>query len=190
MFKNRGNRAGASMTHSHSQLIALPVIAHNRMCELDGSQDYYNKHKRCILCDVVKHDTQLQRSRLIDENEHFVTIAPYAPMYPYEIWLLPKRHASNYETINEDEIQAMARMLKLTLQKIDQAFRYPPYNYTLQTSPLGEGNFNLAHYHWYLDIAPHLTTLGGFEMGSGCYINPVAPEKAAEFLRNCNVGSS
>jgi UDPglucose--hexose-1-phosphate uridylyltransferase len=187
VFKNRGNRAGASMTHSHSQLIALPVVTHNKISELRGAQEYYDKHKQCLLCDVVQHDTQSNRSRLIDEDEHFVTIAPYAPMFPYETLLVPKRHSSNYESIGEDEIQAMARMLKLTLRKMDLAFGYPPYNYTLQTVPLGKEYNNSPHYHWYLDILPHLATPGGFELGSGCYINPVYPEKAAEFLRNLNI---
>ena len=81
----------------------------------------------------------------------------------------------------------MAKMLKLTLRKMDVAFGFPPYNYTLQTAPLGKEHFNSAHYHWYLDIAPHLSTPGGFEMGSGCYINSVAPEKGAEFLRSVEI---
>jgi len=92
------------MTHSHSQLIALPVITHNKTSELHGAQEYYNKYQHCLLCDVVQHDTQTQRSRLIDEDEHFVIIAPYAPMFPYETWLVPKRHSSNYESIGEDEV--------------------------------------------------------------------------------------
>jgi UDPglucose--hexose-1-phosphate uridylyltransferase len=186
-YKNRGSRAGASMTHSHSQLIALPVIAHNIQTELQGAQMFYDKHKECILCGIVKHETQSERIRLIDENEHFITVSPYAPMYPYETWLMPKRHSSNYETITEDEIQAMAKLLKLTLRKIDSAFAFPPYNYTLQTAPLGEEHRNLAHYHWYLNILPHLSSPGGFELGSGSYINPVIPEEAAKFLRNVEV---
>lgn len=107
VFKNRGNRAGASMTHSHSQLIALPVVTHNKISELRGAQEYYDKHKQCLLCDVVQHDTQSNRSRLIDENEHFVTIAPYAPMFPYETLLVPKRHSSDYESIGEDEVNIL-----------------------------------------------------------------------------------
>lgn len=92
------------MTHSHSQLIALPVITHNIQTELQGAQAFYDKNEECILCGIVKHETQSERIRLIDENEHFVTVSPYAPMYPYETWLVPKRHSSNYETISEDEV--------------------------------------------------------------------------------------
>jgi len=84
-------------------------------------------------------------------------------------------------------MQAMAKILKLTLRKIDLAFANPPYNYTLQTAPLGKEHFNSAHYHWYLNILPHLSSPGGFELGSGSYINPVVPEEAARFLRNVEV---
>ena len=97
------------MTHSHSQMIVLPVIAHNKITELQSSQQYYNKHKRCMLCDAVDHDTNSVRSRLIDENEHFITISPYAPAYPYETWLVPKRHSSNFESIGEDEVNTLCR---------------------------------------------------------------------------------
>lgn len=105
VYKNRGSRAGASMTHSHSQLIALPVITHNVKTELQGAKEFFDKHNECIVCGVVKYETQSARVRLIDENEHFLTVSPYAPMFPYETWLVPKRHSSNYETISEDEVR-------------------------------------------------------------------------------------
>jgi galactose-1-phosphate uridylyltransferase len=104
IFKNRGNRAGASMTHSHSQIMALPIIVHNIEDELRGAEDYYSKHSRCIFCDVVSHETSTNTARLIDQNEHFVTLAPYAPRFPYETWLIPKQHSSNFESILEDEV--------------------------------------------------------------------------------------
>lgn len=80
----------------------------------------------------------------------------------------------------------MAEILKLTLKKLDVAFKHPPYNYMLQTAPLEEHSDDV-YYHWYMRIVPHLITVGGFELGSGCYINPVSPEKAADILRNVEV---
>jgi UDPglucose--hexose-1-phosphate uridylyltransferase len=81
----------------------------------------------------------------------------------------------------------MAELLRLTLKKFEAAFQFPPYNYMLQTAPVEEHYKNNKYYHWYLRLVPHLVTLGGFELSSGCYINPVSPEKAAEFLRNVSV---
>lgn len=83
----------------------------------------------------------------------------------------------------------MAKILKLTLQKVDQAFGCPPLNYTLQTAPLGTEHLNSPHCHWYLDILPFLALCGGYELGDGCYFNPVAPESAAAFLRNIDIES-
>ncbi|KAH8956585.1 hypothetical protein BDL97_07G047900 [Sphagnum fallax] len=184
VFKNRGNRAGASMTHSHSQILALPIITHNSEDELHGAKEYYDTNgERCIFCDIVAHET-VSKIRIVDENEQFITLTPYAPRFPYEVWLIPKRHSSNYESVDKDELQSMAAILKLILQKMDVAFSQPPFNYVIQTAPLDPANWDLPYYHWYLRLVPHLVTLGGFELGSGCYINPVGPEKAAEFLRN------
>ena len=92
------------MTHSHSQIMALPVITRNKNDELQGAQEYYDTNKRCIFCDVVNHETKVTSARLIDENKHFISIAPYAPMYSYETWLLPKRHSSNFETTGDEEV--------------------------------------------------------------------------------------
>jgi UDPglucose--hexose-1-phosphate uridylyltransferase len=92
------------MTHSHSQIMALPVITRNKNDELQGAQEYYDTNKKCIFCDVVHHETKVNSARLIDENKHFISIAPYAPMYSYETWLLPKRHSSNFETTDDEEV--------------------------------------------------------------------------------------
>jgi UDPglucose--hexose-1-phosphate uridylyltransferase len=106
VFKNRGDRAGASMTHSHSQILALPVITHNTEDELRGAKEYYDTHgEHCIFCDIVAHET-VSKIRIIDENEQFITLSPYAPRFPYEVWLIPKRHSSNYESVDEDEVSS------------------------------------------------------------------------------------
>ena len=87
--------------------MALPVITRNKNDELQGAQEYYDTNKRCIFCDVVHHETKVNTARLIDENEHFISIAPYAPMYSYETWLLPKRHSSNFETTGDEEVNQL-----------------------------------------------------------------------------------
>jgi galactose-1-phosphate uridylyltransferase len=97
------------MTHSHSQILALPIATHNTEDELRGAKEYYDTRGRCIFCDVVAHECAI-KSRLIDENEHFVTVAPYAPRFPYETWLVPKRHCSNYETVGDDEVSSTQNM--------------------------------------------------------------------------------
>ena len=124
IFKNKGRRAGASMTHSHSQIVALPIIVYNMEEELRGAKAYYGEHNRCIFCDVVSHVTTTNLARLIDQNEHFVTLAPYAPRFPYETWLLPKQHASNYETICEDEVSLVLSIIMCMLVSVDLLKNY------------------------------------------------------------------
>ena len=112
------------MTHSHSQIVALPIIVYNMEEELRGAKAYYGEHNRCIFCDVVSHVTTTNLARLIDQNEHFVTLAPYAPRFPYETWLLPKQHASNYETICEDKVSSALSIIMCMLLLLDLLKNY------------------------------------------------------------------
>ncbi|CAM6092979.1 unnamed protein product [Calypogeia fissa] len=182
IFKNNGNAAGASMVHSHSQIIALPVVPKAPEDEYAGSKAYYEKSgSKCVFCEVIMYTLGEGKVRLIDQSPHLITLAPYAPRFAYETWILPRKHNSNFGSISEDEIRGLAEILKLTLCKMDKAFNYPPFNFMIQMAPLQDSD--LAYYHWYIRIVPHLTSIAGFELATGCHINPVSPESAAEFLR-------
>jgi UDPglucose--hexose-1-phosphate uridylyltransferase len=186
IFKNNGNAAGASMVHSHSQIIALPIVPKAPEDEFIGAKGFYERSGgKCLFCVVVLSHFDEGKVRLIDNSPHFISMAPYAARFAYETWILPKKHNSNFGSISNDEIKGLAEILKLTLCKMDKGFGYPPFNFMLQTGPLQDSN--LAYYHWYIRIVPHLTSIAGFELGSGCHINPVAPEHAAEFLRGVDV---
>ena len=78
-------------------------------------------------------------------------------------------------------------LLKLMLRKLSLQLNNPPFNVMIQTSPLQINVSDLSYSHWFLQIVPQLTGIGGFEIGSGCYINPVFPEAAAKVLREVNV---
>lgn len=184
VFKNHGNAAGASMRHSHSQLIALPVIMQGVEEEVAGAKKYYDRQGgRCVFCDCVAHETEEGKHRLIDETDLFVSMAPYAPRFPYETWIIPKTHRSNFEHASDEELEDVATILKRTLLKFNKAFDRPPYNYMLHTAQLQASKGGVPHYHWNLRIVAHLVELGGFELGSGCHLNTVAPEEAAKLLR-------
>lgn len=187
VFKNKGNLAGASMQHSHSQIIALPFIPQDVRSEIEGSKTRFQETGKCVLCEVL-HQNLLDGKRLIDCSPEYAVIAPYAPQYPYETWIVPRTHASNFEDANDSQLLSLASVLLSTLQKMDLAFDNPPFNYTLQTSPVEEHR-SVPYYHWSLRILPHLVTLGGFELGSGCHINPVFPEDAAKTLRKIDFSS-
>jgi len=182
LFKNVGQTAGASLEHTHSQLIALPIVP-KRVCEeLDGSEEYYRFKERCVFCDMIRQEMQ-DGARIVAENQEFVLLAPYAPKFPFETWIIPKQHLSCFEMIREDQVPFLARILHLLMRKISAVLNDPPFNYIIHTAPLHQ---DLPHYHWHLEIMPKLTHVAGFEWGSGFYINPSTPEDAARDLRDCH----
>jgi UDPglucose--hexose-1-phosphate uridylyltransferase len=184
IFKNQGEAAGASLEHSHSQLIALPIVPRYVMEEILGAREYYNFKERCIFCDIVRQERADTR-RVVYENEYFISMAPFAPKSPFETWILPKNHQSSFEDGQVREYQNLAKALRTTLRKLNAALNCPPYNFIIHTSPLTEKN--LPYYHWHIEIMPTLTKVAGFEWGSGFYINPTPPEEAAKFLRQMEV---
>src|SRR6185437_11629175 len=89
IFKNHGEGAGASLEHPHSQLIALPILPKQVVEELEGAKRYFANKERCIFCDIMRQEIEL-KVRVAAENQDFLTLSPYAPRYPFEMWLLPR----------------------------------------------------------------------------------------------------
>jgi UDPglucose--hexose-1-phosphate uridylyltransferase len=187
LFKNHGEPAGASLEHPHSQLIALPIVPKRVREEVDNGQRYYEDKERCIFCDMVRQERE-EGIRVIQENEHFIALAPYAPRFPFETWILPKTHSSAFENHASAEYPALAALLREFLARLDSVLACPSYNYVIHTSPIGE-EVN-EHYHWHIEMMPKLTKVAGFEWGTGFYINPTPPEEAARFLREAEVPAS
>src|SRR4051794_11063367 len=86
IFKNQGAEAGATMEHTHSQLIALAVVPRSVTDELVGAQEYYKYKERCIYCDIVRQEID-ERVRIVSENDSFVVICPFAPRFSFETWI-------------------------------------------------------------------------------------------------------
>ncbi len=181
IFKNQGRAAGASLEHSHSQLIALPIVPELVMEELNGSKFYYNWKERCVFCDMIRQEIQ-QQVRVVLENQEFVAVCPFAPRSPFEVWILPKRHFSSYVGLSSESYQFLAEIFSQTLKRLEKSLGKAPYNFILHTAPIGEPN--LPHFHWHFEIMPKLTLMAGFEWGSGFFINPTPPEDAAQYLRD------
>ncbi|MBI5598703.1 MAG: galactose-1-phosphate uridylyltransferase [Deltaproteobacteria bacterium] len=185
IFKNHGEAAGASLEHTHSQLIALPIIPKRVSEELDGSLEYYNYKERCVFCDIIRQET-MQGVRVITENQDFLAVTPYAPKSPFEVWILPKFHESHFENSQKHHYENLAVLFSDVLRRMDKVLSSPPYNFILHTAPVKNGD-SIPHYHWHFEIMPKLTKTAGFEWGSGFYINPTPPEEAATFLREAKV---
>ncbi len=181
LFKNHGASAGATMEHAHSQLIALPIVPRQVTAELESARRHHEHRERCIFCDVVLQERK-DRVRLVHENDEFVVFAPWASKSPFETWVIPKRHESNFESEPKERLALCAQALRATLSRLGQALGNPSYNFIIHSNPLRDAPS--PSYHWHIEVMPALTNVAGFEWGSGFYINPVPPEEAAEFLRN------
>jgi UDPglucose--hexose-1-phosphate uridylyltransferase len=184
LFKNHGEPAGASLEHTHSQLIALPIVPKRVREEVDNSRRYFIEKERCIFCDMIRQEVETE-TRVILENDHFIALAPYAPRFPFETWLLPRQHSSAFENMPSTQYASLARLLREYLVRLDSVLSRPAYNFVIHTSPVGEEAND--HYHWHIEMMPKLTKVAGFEWGTGFYINPTPPEEAARYLREAVV---
>ncbi|HEY7958387.1 MAG: galactose-1-phosphate uridylyltransferase [Polyangia bacterium] len=184
IFKNQGTQAGASLEHGHTQLIALPVVPKNVAEEMEGADEYHRFKERCVFCDIVRQELS-ERSRLVFQNDGYVVIEPYAPKFPFETWVLPRRHRAAFETVPREEYRGLAEALKVGLGKLGAALDDPPYNFILHSAPFDHQDS--PSYHWHFEIMPTLSRVAGFEWGSGFYINPTPPEEAARFLRELEI---
>lgn len=180
IFKNHGVKAGTSLEHPHSQLAGLPIVPFQFRLRIDEAIRYFDDHGTCLFCTTIE-DEMSAGSRVIAESKHFVAFIPYAALSPFHTWIFPLRHTSCFENIRDEEVSDLALILKTVLGKLYFALGNPDYNFTIRSSPTGEGE--TEHFHWYLAIVPHVSRIAGFELGSGMYINTAFPEDSAQFLR-------
>ncbi|MFH1838123.1 MAG: galactose-1-phosphate uridylyltransferase [Candidatus Kuenenbacteria bacterium] len=173
IFKNNGGRAGASLQHSHSQIFATDFLPPHLFDKSQKVQEYKLKNGTCVYCDVIKKERK--SSRFVWEDENIIAFTPYASMYNYEIWILPKRHLDNITCLNQDEKKSWAKILKRILEKIGELGL--PYNYYFHQV------IHDKDQHFYMKISPRGSVWAGVEIGSGIIINPISPEIAAKFYR-------
>ncbi|MFP4135852.1 MAG: galactose-1-phosphate uridylyltransferase [Candidatus Acetothermia bacterium] len=185
LFKNQGKRAGASLEHSHSQIMATTFTPSLLLREYELASEYHKRKGSCLYCDVIDGEKK-KRERVVFENELFIVICPYGSRFPYETRIIPKRHSRDFGGITDAEVSELGTTIKKALSGLFGVLGDFPYNYVIHTANpeimenrLGSGE----SFHWHLEITPRLTTQAGFERGTEDYINIVSPEKAAARLR-------
>lgn len=181
IFRNYGKAAGASLEHPHSQLIALPIVPKRVNEEVHSASEYFEYKERCVFCDLIRQELE-DRERIVCENSHFLCFAPFVSRFPYELWIIPKRHFSDFSIMEKEQVRPLGIILRDALHKLKVVLDDPPYNYIIHTSPIN--GHEREDYHWHIEIMPKLVTVAGFEWGSGFYINPVAPEEVSRNLIN------
>lgn len=183
LFKNVGAAAGASLEHAHAQLLGMPILPPVVSQEMNAAQQLFRAHERCFFCEMIRGEAG---GRLVLETAGYVAVAPFAARFPFETWILPRRHESDFTALPDAGLAELGSFLKRTLRTVETALEGPAYNYLLHTAPFRSAP--LPHYHWHIEILPRLTQVAGFEWGTGCFINPVPPEQAAAFLRGHAAG--
>lgn len=187
IYKNSGVFAGAIYSHPVSHLVSTPVIPKRVKEELDGAKQYFAYKERCIFCDLMREELKAG-GRVIIETRSFIAFCPYASKFPFESWILPKRHNCAFQDIRKDEVEDMALILSSVLKKLRAIFVGVSFNYFIHSAPNRIPRKNHWHtlgedFHWHLEIMPRLLRTSGFEWGSGFYILPTSPENAAKYLR-------
>ncbi len=186
VFKNYGVSAGASLGHPHTQIIALPMVPKNVKEEIIGAQNYFEYRDRCIFCDMIRQELQ-EKERIILENKNFFAFCPFVSRFPFEIWIIPKKHAGHFCQMLSEEVPDLAVILRGIVAKIKKVFGETSYNFIIHSSPINSDGARVDSYHWHLEFLPKLTRVAGFEWGTGFYIVPTPPEIAAKFLRDAKV---
>nr|MDO8079767.1 DUF4921 family protein [Candidatus Freyarchaeota archaeon] len=174
LFRNYGKAAGASLTHPHSQVIAVPMIPERMAEEVKVCEDSWNGDT-CIYDQVI--ESEVSSERFISENKNAVAFCPFASCTSFEVWVLPKRHLHNITQLTEMELKDFANLTRKILSAYHRILDDPPYNYAFQQT------ISNKEYHFHLRIYPRLITHAGFEISTGIIINAISPEDAAGFLR-------
>ncbi len=184
VFHNAGKEAGASISHPHSQLIAIPVIPPDVFRSLRGSQDFFERNKKCVHCFMIAWEKKA-RERILFENDEFIVFIPFAPRVSCETRIFPKKHSPHFWMIDDESLPFAAEALRQALARLNKGLGNPDYNFFIHTAPVKGNTFE--HYHWHIEILPKTAIWAGFELGTGIEVSVVKPEEAAKFLRSIKV---
>jgi UDPglucose--hexose-1-phosphate uridylyltransferase len=187
--KNHGGAAGATLAHSHSQLLAAPIIPPAVSTEMASAREYYCDKGRCLLCDVIEQELKADK-RIVSQNDDFVTLAPFASQVPFELFIVPKKHQHAFAEITESETASLAWALKEALTRLKLTLKDPAYNLAFHIAPntnakppSGDWTTLEMDFHWHVEVIPRLIQSHGFERGMGFYVNFTPPEEAASYLQ-------
>jgi len=178
------NHPGVFCLHPHSNVLALPVIPRRIDEEIWGTLDYFRRKERCIFCDIIKEEIASGK-RLILESAHFLSFCPFASRYPFETWIIPRRHSSDFVSIGDEEMRDLASIMGSVFRRLLRLLQDPPYSFAIHGSPIQE-KYHRSEYHWHMEIRPRIGLREGFEWATGFFVNPTPPEVAATHLREVN----
>ncbi len=175
LIVNERREAGASLPHTHAQLYALPFTPTEVARERERFGAYAARTLgQNLLCDLLQEEVR-RGERVVAIDEEAVLIAPFASKAPFQLMLIPRSPRARFE----DDGPLCAALLHDGLRRLARHLgSSPPLNMWVRTAPRGA-----EHFCWRIDVVPRLTHLAGLELSTRVNLNIVAPEHAAELLR-------
>jgi UDPglucose--hexose-1-phosphate uridylyltransferase len=186
VFRNHGARAGASISHPHSQIIGTDVPPPRIEREEAAARRRYEETDQCPYCEMIDIELDAER-RLVRVTDDFVAFVPFAARVPYELWILPRRHEPEMGRLRGEERTDLARLLRTVVRRLRTCLDDPDYNFFFRTALASDST--ASHLHWSLRLQPRTTVEAGFELSTGMLINPSIPERDAAVLRGDEPGA-
>jgi UDPglucose--hexose-1-phosphate uridylyltransferase len=180
VFKNVGAAGGASLEHSHSQIVATSILPSRIAGRIARCQEHRARTAQGLVADLVAEERR-NGERIVAEVDGIVVLCPFASRFPYEVWLTTIEPQSRFEDSAPLQIRLLSQLLQRVVTAFERTLPRPAYNFCLDTAPFDSAL--AADYHWRLEVFPRVAKAAGFEWATGDFINPVPPEDAAAQLR-------
>lgn len=197
LFKDQGPASPTLRGHAHAQILATPILPALVEMEFRSCRAHYNQRDRCLYCDIIQQETE-QGARVVDQNADFIALCPFASRSPYELWLLPLRHASSFENdlAGATRVRALASFLKTVVQRVENISTN--LHVDVHTEPNVDGHRPSKNwwktiaddFHWHVEVYPEIEGQRRSLGRDGFYFNPIAAEEAALILRALEPGAS
>jgi UDPglucose--hexose-1-phosphate uridylyltransferase len=181
-FENSGPESGGTLFHPHLQIVALPQVPPLLQEEAGGLARFARENPGSCGYEWVEAGEREHRVRVVSDGPELFAFAPFASEHPFEVRILPHRHAGSFAEASAAEVKALSELLPAILRALRAVA--PNASYNLVTRSFSRHRPEHREYHWHLDLLPRLVRPDGFEMGGGIAVNPVSPESAAEALRD------
>ena len=184
IFNNHGSKAGGTLYHAHSQIISTPVMPPDVEASIKGAERFFMEYKLKVYDAMIDQEIK-DGKRIIAENDDFIAFCPFASKTPYEMRVFPKEDGAHFEDLNEGNITNLGAVVSEVFRKMDKVLKRPDFNFFIHTSPLHRRwEKPEDFYTWHIEILPKISLMGGFEIGSGIYVNVINPDEAAAMLRD------
>ena len=181
LFRNHGRSAGTSLAHPHSQLVATPIIPLHIRQKYATAIQHYDDTGRCVYCELLEAELAAGK-RVVLESACFAVVHPFASQVPFETWILPKGHNPSFGNVTSEQLDDLSDVIGKVLRAFNNGLGNPDYNLIVHSAPIEDEH--KPYFLWHMEIRPRLTTVAGFELGTGIYINTALPEETAPYLKS------